>query len=218
MDGETDHVLDNRGHAEMNLSVSGPLRWGDAVFLDLDANGTLDPGEALWIDPSSGEALASFSLDALASGSKAIHYVPNGDDMMERGEFVISATVDYDESSHADPDALSWRTPLQHDGVSAFALIPPLTEESIGHFRVTCASGGPPCAVFLDCRGRGQDADYLAELDAIEDKETLRMSEDDLADILGVRDRTDRPSCRVLSNHPVEVQVLVRSGFPPIYF
>lgn len=222
---EKDSVINlisvHRGRAEVNLSVSGPLREGDAVFLDLDANGAQDPGEELKIDPSSGEASASFFPDALMPGGRAIRYLPNGNDIMKRGEFVISATVDYGESWHADPDALSWRTPLQYDAVSAFAVIPRRTEDTEGvgtHIRVTCDSGGPSCAVFLECRDRGQDADdYLAELDEIEDKGTAHMSQDNLAGILGIRDWSEGLSCYLLSNDPVSVQVLTQSKLNPIF-
>lgn len=219
---EEDSVIDlvsvHRGRSEVNVSVSGPLRAGDAVFLDLDANGAQDPGEELKINPSSGEASASFFSDALMPSSWAIRYLPNGKDLMKRGEFVISATVDYGESSHADPDALSWRTPLQYDGASSFAVISPPTYRRLGpddwdnQFRVTCDSGGPSCVVFLECRDRGRNADhYLAELHAIGDKQTVRMSQDDLADIFGGRDWTEYLSCHVLSSDPVEVQVLTRA-------
>lgn len=83
------------------------------------------------------------------------------------------------------------------------------------YFRVKCTSGGPSCAVFLECRDQDQAADcFFAQLDAIEDKGTVRLSQDDLADILGVPDWPERLSCKLLSNDPVEVQVLVR--FNPI--
>lgn len=106
------------------------------------------------------------------------------------------------------------------DGVSSrartIAAIPHPTgvEDADGaYFRVKCASGGPSCAVFLDCRDQDRDADCVfAELDAIKDKGTVRLSEDDLADILGVPDWSERLSCELLSNDPVVVQVLVRSN------
>lgn len=219
---EEDSVIDlasvHRGLSEVNVSVSGPLRAGDAVFLDLDANGALDPGEELRIDPSSGEASASFFPDALMSDSRAIRYLPNGKDLMKRGEFVISATVDYGESSHADPDGLSWKTPLQYYGASSFAVISPRTDDLDNQFRVTCDSGGPSCVVFLECRDRGQNADdYFAELHPIGDKQTVRMSQDDLAGTLGVRDWSEGRSCYLLSNDPVSVQVLTRSKLNPIF-
>lgn len=218
-DGATDFVPDNRGHSEMNLSVFGPLRQGDAVFLDLDANGAPDPGEELRINPSSGSASAGFSLDVLAPGGRAIHYMPNGNDMMERGEFVISATVDYDESLQADPDDLSWRTPLQYHGVSAIAVFPRPTgvlgEDP--HIRVRCASGGPSCVLFFECRDQGPDADYFFDkIGTIEDEWTIRLSPYDFSNILSVRDWTERPSCHLLSDKPLEV--LVKSGLPRPYF
>ena len=187
------------------------------MYLDLNANGATDPGEGLWISLASGEASASFFLESPVPGSMAIHYAPNGNDILERGEFVISATVDYGEASHADPDALSWRTPLQYDGTS-FPVILPRADNSDSQFRATCDSGGPSCVVFLECRDRGQNADtYFAELHAIEDKTTVRMSQDDLAGILGVRDWTEHLSCHVLSNDPVEIQVLTRRATPTIF-
>ena len=83
------------------------------------------------------------------------------------------------------------------------------------YFRIRCASGGPSCAVLLECRDQDRDADcLLAELDPIEDQETVRLSQDDLANILGVDDWPERLSCKLLSDEPVEVQVLVR--FNPI--
>ncbi|MYE81364.1 MAG: hypothetical protein F4X36_05865, partial [Gammaproteobacteria bacterium] len=124
-DGVIDVILDDPDqHPELNLSISGPVRQGDAMYLDLNANGATDPGEGLWISPSSREASASFSLDALAPGSMAIHYVPNGNDLMKHGEFSVSATVDYGESPRADQDALRWTTPLQYDG-TAFRIVFP---------------------------------------------------------------------------------------------
>ncbi|MDE0054023.1 MAG: hypothetical protein OXP28_10625 [Gammaproteobacteria bacterium] len=213
-----DPVPDNPGsRPKISLTVSGPLRQGDAVYLDLNANGAIDPGEGLWISPASGEASASFFLESPVPGSMAIHYVPNGNDIMERGEFVILATVAYGESSHADPDSLLWRTPLKYDGTSFPVILAP-TANLDNQFRVTCDSGGPSCVVFVECRDRGQDADdYFAELHAIEDRKTVRMSQDDLAGIFGVRDWTEHLSCHVLSDDPVEIQVLTRRATPTIF-
>ena len=214
-DGVINLVLDDPGRRpEINLSILGPIRQGDAMYLDLNANGATDPGEGLWINPSSGEASASFSLDTAAPGSMAIHYVPNGNDPMERGEFAVSATVGYGESPHVDPDALSWTTRLQYHGVR-FNVGPRIDPADPGtpHIRVRCSSGGPSCIVFLECRSHDRDEDdFFAELDAIEDKGMLLLSLDDLATMLGGSDWIKTRSCQLLSNDPVEVQVLVRTG------
>ena len=76
------------------------------------------------------------------------------------------------------------------------------------HIRIRCASGGPPCVVFVECGDREQDADYFcAELEAIEDKETVHLSRNDLAKANGpdVDDGAEELSCHVLSNDPVKV-------------
>ncbi len=91
-------------------------------------------------------------------------------------------------------------------------VLSPPTDDLDNQLRVTCDSGGPSCVVFLECRDQGRNADdYFAELHAIRDKQTVRMSQDDLADILGIRDWTEHLSCRVLSSDPVDIQVLTRA-------
>ena len=184
------------------------------MYLDLNANGATDPGEGLWISPSSREASASFSLDALAPGSMAIHYVPNGNDLMKHGEFSVSATVDYGESPRADQDALRWTTPLQYDGTAFRIVFPGNTIYPDDPFvRVKCTSGGPSCIVFLECRHQDRYAeDFFAKLDMIEDDVTLLLSPNDLARLLGASDWTESRSCRLLTSDPVKVQVLVRTG------
>lgn len=215
-DGVIDLVLDDEGRRPaINLSISGPIRQGDAMYLDLNANAATDPGEGLWINPSSGEASASFVLDALPPRSMAIHYVPNGNDEMKRAQFVISAsaTVDYGGSPQGDSQALSWRTRLQYDGTAFKIRFPdrPVSRDR-PYVRVKCSSGGPSCIVFLHCRGQHHDEDdFFAELDAIEDKGMLMLSPNDMDHLLGARDWTEELPCDLLSKDPVKVQFLVRT-------
>ena len=113
----------------------------------------------------------------------------------------------------------------EEDGVSSRAklisVIPPPPEAARADgtlVRVQCASGGPACAVFLECRDQERDTDcFFAELDPIEDQGAMRLSRNDLADTLGVPDWPERLSCKLLSNDAVTVQVLVRSISIPIH-
>ena len=96
---------------------------------------------------------------------------------------------------------------------------PTVTADADGTFvRVKCTSGGPSCAVFLECRDQERDTYcFFAELDAIEDQGAIRLSRSDLADALGVPDWPERLSCNLLSSDSVTVQVLVRSISIPIH-
>ena len=196
--------------ADVEVEISGMVRDSDVVYFDRNGNGKMDAKEALEIED--GVATGSFPL---GTGGTA-YFVPDGETAMQSGTLSGTYAVEYDATSVVNPAAVKSSAMLTYHDVTRQArayAIPNLMHTDDGNVRLKCeAMGDAMCTVFLDCNeqdGTPRFGELGATIDA---GETRHMTEEDIADVLGIDDWSGRLSCDVLSANQVSVQVLVRSG------
>ena len=217
--------------ANIYVNVSGAIRDTDTVFLDLDGDGKTGAGEGL--DITNGVASKSFRPWQLAAGGTVegrVNYAPGGETDLKPGTFNTKISIEYDDDSLVDHEAISYTAGLTYFGVRpmtrAFAILNAGLDE-VTRVRITCEAAGDRvsagvhvpgdrCTVFLDCTEfldcNGQDGmEYFGELGStISAGATTVLHAEDIAEVLGIDAWAGGLSCNVLSYyHKVSVQVLV---------
>ncbi len=219
-DGTKAFGVEDQGAGQINITVKGDLRDGDAVFFDQDGDGEMGSKEALDIDD--GGATGDFRLanaflddEAAVDAARFVHYVPNGDDSLRRGVFDTEFAIEFDEASNQDPGSLEATAMLNYADVDVHAkayAIPNPGMGDIGNVRIKCETS-KACTVFLDCDGQ-DGMNYFGELgEPVAGGATMVLQAEDIADVLGADDGwMGRLSCEILSAGTASAQVLVRSG------
>ena len=223
-DGKTFFRSGAGSRANIHVNVSGTIRDTDSVFVDLDQDGKIGAGEGL--DIANGVASKSFRLGQFTTGgSRPVYYTPGGETDLKPGIFNTEISIEYDDASLVDPEAVSFVSQLAYFQVLADYIpipIPNAASNDITEVRITCeAAGGrvisgiqipgDMCTVFLDCNGE-DGMEYLGELGStIGAGETRVLRAEDIGQVLGIDSWAGVLSCDVLSYyHKVSVQVLVR--------
>ena len=200
--------------------MSGTIRDTDSVFVDLDQDGKIGAGEGL--DIANGVASKSFRPGQFTTGgSWPVYYTPGGETDVKPGIFNTEISIEYDDASLVDPEAVSFVSRLAYFQVRTYA-IPNAASNDIPNVRITCeAAGGrvisgiqipgDMCTVFLDCNGE-DGMEYFGELGStVGAGETRVLRAADIGEALGIDSWAGCLSCNVLSYyHKVSVQVLVR--------
>ena len=209
-DGTTAFASKTGVEADIHVMVSGMVRDTDTVYFDTD--GDMKMGTKEGLDIEDGVATGIFRL---GSGGSA-YFIPDGETAMQSGSLKATHTVEYDATSVVDPKAVPTSGMLVYSGVSMQArayAIPNLMHSDDGNVRIKCeASGDAKCTVFLDCNEQDGMARFGELGDTIAAGATEHLTEEQIADVLGIDDWSGRLSCDVLSANDVSVQVLVRSG------
>ena len=227
-DGKTFFHSGAGSRANIYVNVSGTIRDTDSVFVDLDQDGKIGAGEGL--DIANGVASKRFGPGQFTTGgSRPVYYTPGGETDVKPGIFNTEISIEYDDASLVDPEAVSFVSQLAYFQVLAYSIpipipipIPNAASNDITEVRITCeAAGGrvisgiqipgDMCTVFLDCNGE-DGMEYLGELGSTigaGERRVLRAA--DIGQALGIDSRAGGLSCNVLScYHKVSVQVLVR--------
>lgn len=211
------------GDLDGNLVISvssDSFNEGDVVYIDDDGDGNIDAREEFSMD----DGVAETDVD-LSTASLTVWYAPSGDAPMEHEtEFLINAHTDYSETSNRMTSAKEAMATLRLNGIKrnaalAYAIARPMEMDDTDttNVRVTCeTSADTGCNVFFQCRDQAPaDEDLVDEFgeDGMEigPDRTMRFSQDDIADMLGIDTWTGRLSCEVLSTDKISVQVLTRS-------
>jgi hypothetical protein len=214
-DGETAFTLSDSGRGDVSVAVIGNVRDTDTAFFDRDADGKMDDGEAL--DVGGGAASESFRLDGTKSGAR-VYVVPDGDTMIERGEFLTIFSVEYDEPTNQNPGSAYAVAVLQYDGIafrsSAYAIPGPDNEATdVANVRLKCeASTFSTCTVYLDCDAQDGTSYFGQVPTKLSGGVTEHLTSAEIADLLGVDTWEGRLSCDVLATSATSSQVLVRTG------
>jgi len=194
------------------VMVSGNFQSGDKIYL-----GT----KPMSID--GGMAMGSVDIEALLQSAKGLKvlYVPGGVDNLKPGGFYGTAKLDFDDSDNRSLSAGPRMVPapqvsagmLQYRGFSrqgyAYGVVRAGGTDS-SHVRVTCESGGP-CVIFADCTDQS-GMNYFGGPVSIGAGETGVVSSDEIAVALGGGWESGRGRCDLVSNGPLSVQHMVRSG------
>ncbi len=217
-DGTTSFATGKGAEADIHITVTGMVRDTDTVYFDIPSddgkggmalNGKMDAKEGLTIED--GVATGTFRRN-----DGTVYFVPDGETAMTSGKLTAMFAVEYDATSVVDPKAVMGGGNLVYNGVEMQArayAIPPLSHMDDGNVRLKCeATGDAMCTVFLDCNEQNGMARFGELGDTIAAGATAHLTEEDIADVLGIDDWTGRLSCDVLSANSVSVQVLVRSG------
>ena len=154
-----------------------------------------------------------------------VNYAPGGETDLKPGTFNTKISIEYDDDSLVDHEAISYTAGLTYFGVRpmtrAFAILNAGLDE-VARVRITCEAAGDRasagvhvpgdrCTVFLDCNGQ-DGMEYFGELGAtISAGATTVLHAEDIAEVLGIDSWAGGLSRNVLSYfHKVSVQVLVR--------
>ena len=219
-DGKTFFRSGAGSRANIYVNVSGMIRDTDTVFVDLDRDGKISAGEGL--DIANGAASKSLRLRQFTTGDRPVYYTPGGETDLKPGIFNTKISMEYDDASLVDPEAVSYVSQLAYYFQVRTYAIPNAASNDIPNVRITCeADGGrvisgiqipgDMCMVFLDCNGE-DGMEYLGELGStVGAGETRVLRAADIGEALGIDSWAGCLSCNVLSYyHKVSVQVLVR--------
>ena len=207
-DGKTFFHSGAGSRANIYVNVSGTIRDTDSVFVDLDQDGKISAGEGL--DITNGVASKGFRPRQFTTGgSRPVYYTPGGETDLKHGTFNTKISIEYDDDSLVDPEAVPFVSQLAYFQVRAYA-IPNADSNDVAHVRITCeAAGGRSisgihipgdrCMVFLDCNDQ-DGMEYFGELGStISAGETRVLQAEDIAEVLGIDSWAGSLSCNVLS-------------------
>ena len=220
-DGKTFFHSGAGSRANIYVNVSGMIRDTDSVFVDLDRDGKISAGEGL--DITNGVASKGFRPRQFTTGgSRPVYYTPSGETDLKHGTFNTNISIEYEDDSLVDPEAVSFVSQLAYFQVRTTHALPNAAFNDVVRVRITCEAAGDResagvhipgdmCTVFLDCNGQ-DGMEYFGELGSISAGARTVLQAEDIAEVLGIDAWAGSLSCDVLSYyHKVSVQVLVRS-------
>ena len=124
--------------------MSGTIRDTDSVFVDLDQDGKIGAGEGL--DIANGVASKRFGPGQFTTGgSRPVYYTPGGETDVKPGIFNTEISIEYDDASLVDPEAVSFVSQLAYFQVLADYIpipIPNAASNDITEVRITCEAAG----------------------------------------------------------------------------